>query len=89
MFNESLKKLFSSAKEVVFENRLNISQIEIISNNHAIIQGANNVLEYDKDLIRINLLDKEVQFWGEDFIIEYLTFDTVEVKGNIIRIEFV
>lgn len=89
MLNDTIKKLFSDAKSAVFENSLNTSQIEIISNKHAIIQGANNVLEYEKDLIRINLLNKEIQFLGEDFSIEYLTYDTIEVKGNIIRIEFI
>ncbi len=89
MFNDKIKNIVSSFKDSVFENPMPTSQIEIISNNHAIIQGSNTVIEYDKDLIRISLLNKEVQFWGEDFCIEYLTFDTIEVKGNIIRIEFI
>lgn len=88
MFDNKLKKVFTIAKDIVAENTFS-SQIEIISGNHAIIQGTNTILEYDKNLIRINLLNKEISFWGEDFCIDYLTFDTIEIKGNIIRIEFV
>lgn len=93
--NDKLKKLIESAKSTVVENEIITSHIEIISNNHILIQGATGVLEYDSNLIRIRLntnsnsKSKEVQILGEDFLIEYLTSNCVEIRGEIFKLEFV
>lgn len=88
MLNEKLKKALITAKDTVFENALLTTRIEIVSNNHTIIQGAKGVTEYEKDIIRIKLNNQEVQFFGTDFIIEYLANDCIEIRGEIINIEF-
>lgn len=93
--NEKLKKLLSNAKDTVLETTMQTSQIEVISNNCAVIQGADRVLEYDVNIIRISLSSneskeaKEIQFWGNNFSIEYLTGDCIEIRGEISKIEFV
>lgn len=89
MFNDKLKKLISNAKESILDNTLLTTQIEITSNNHAIIQGSRGVIEYDQNMIRINLNSKEIQFWGDNFLIEYLSNDCIEIRGEIIKIEFI
>lgn len=89
MFNDKLKKMMSTAKDNILENAMLTSQIEIISNNHAIIQGARGVLEYDQNMIRINSISKQIQFWGDNFTIEYLSNDCIEIHGEISKIEFI
>lgn len=95
MLSEKFKKVFTTAKDTVLETAMLTSQIEIISNNHAVIQGAKGVLEYEVNMIRIKLESKEnnqrkeIQFWGNDFLIEYLAGDCIEIRGEITKIEFI
>lgn len=89
MFNDKLLETLTKAKDKILEKTLSAPQIEISSNNHAVIQGADTVLEYDQNIIRIKLSTQEIQFWGNDFSIEYLTGDCVEIRGEINKVEFV
>lgn len=80
-----IKQLLGSAKEALLLD----SQIEIVSNTHAVIQGAKGIMEYNDDSIRVKLNDREVQFYGENLSIECLSQDSMELKGKISRIEYI
>ncbi len=73
----------------VREEIVDSSQIEIIGNRHVIIQGSKGIIEYNDDLIRVSLDEKEVQFYGEKLCIHCLSQDSLEIKGSINRVEYI
>jgi len=62
--------------------------IEIVGNREAIIQGSKGIIEYNDELIRINLDDFEVQVYGQKLTIQCLSQDSLEIKGIISRVEY-
>lgn len=82
--NGLIKALISVKEEISSK-----SQIELISNKEAVIQGTKGIIEYSDELIRVSLEDFEVQFYGQKLNIECLSQDSLEIKGIIYRIEYV
>ncbi|WMJ23521.1 YabP/YqfC family sporulation protein [Paludicola sp. MB14-C6] len=80
----SLIKAFINVKEDIVAH----SQIEIVGNKEAVIQGAKGIIEYTDELIRINLENLEVDFYGQKLTIESLSQDSLEIKGIIQRVEY-
>lgn len=79
-----IRKLIDDAKETVLLG----SQIEILGNHEALIQGQKGIVEYNVDTVRVKLVDQEVTFWGQELTISCLSQDSIELKGKIQRIEF-
>lgn len=65
------------------------SQIEVIGNRQANIQGARGIVEYKEEIIRVQLDNNEVQFYGMGLRLECLSQDGMEIKGVIHRIEYI
>lgn len=81
-------KFFRALVEIKDELSLS-SQIEIIGNRQANIQGAKGIVEYNEEIIRVQLDNNEVQFYGTNLRLECLSQDGMEIKGVIHRIEYV
>ena len=64
------------------------SQMEITSNNEAVIEGCKGILEYDDVMIKLNLGKLNVRFTGENLRIRCMNVDNVIVSGFITSIEF-
>lgn len=62
--------------------------IEITGNRYAIIEGAGSILEYDDSFIKIKVKNQVIEFWGQRLTIEFLSQDSMEIKGKIERIEY-
>lgn len=62
--------------------------IELSSNKQATIEGSKGIIEYTDELIRINLADMEACFYGSNLTIGSLSQDSLEIKGNIERLEY-
>ena len=75
--------LLSARDKFVFE-----PTIELISNKQATVQGAKGIIEYTEELIRINLSDQEACFYGNNLSIGCLSQDSLEITGNIERLEY-
>lgn len=82
------ENFFKSVLSVKDELSLS-SRIEIIGNREAVVQGSNGVIEYTNESIRIRMDDLSVQFYGQKLSIEGLTQDSLEIKGEIQRIEYI
>lgn len=81
---KDVKEAISSAKEAfLFE-----PTVEIQGNRQATIQGAKGIIEYTEELIRINLQEQEVRFYGQKLKIDCLSQDSLEIRGRISRIEY-
>ena len=76
--------MFTSAKEDVLIQ----PQIEITLNKTAVLEGACGIIEYTDELIRVNFANYEVKFYGTHLVIDNLSQDTLEIRGNIERLEY-
>lgn len=66
-----------------------MSQIDIMSNREAIIEGCRGVLEYNEDYIRLNLGNMSVRFCGRALQLRSLSEESVIIEGFIQSIEFI
>ena len=73
-----------SVKDVFFEK----SNIEIVSNTSAVIEGSQGVLEYSEKLIRIALKDFSVAFIGRKLKLKCISATSLVVEGFFTNIEF-
>jgi len=64
------------------------SNIEIISNTSAIIEGCHGVLEYSDKIIRIGFKDFSVAFLGRRLNLKYISSTSLVVEGFFTGIEF-
>lgn len=80
-----LKQAMIGAKEL-FEVP---SSIQIFSNKQAVIQGAQGILEYTDERIRIRYGKGEACFYGSQLCIGCLSSDSLEISGRIERLEYV
>ncbi len=62
--------------------------IDITSNNEALVSGSKGVIEYNENRIKINCDNMIVGFCGNCLSITSLCVDEVLVTGEIIRIDF-
>jgi sporulation protein YqfC len=75
--------------DIPIEALSNISQLEILSNKEAIIEGCKGILEYDDTLIRISTNKMEIKFLGENLTLRCLTSENIVVEGKIFSVEFI
>lgn len=82
----SKKKL----KEILIPSIMDLksSQIEILGNNEAIIEGCKGILEYEEDVIKLNLGKMSVKFCGKNLTVKCMNNDSVILSGFISNIEF-
>ena len=64
------------------------SNIEIIGNTSAIIEGCNGVLEYSDKIIRIGFKDFSVAFLGRRLNLKCISATSLVVEGFFTGIEF-
>ncbi|MDR2655862.1 MAG: YabP/YqfC family sporulation protein [Oscillospiraceae bacterium] len=64
------------------------SHIEIRGNKEAIIEGAQGVLEYCDETIKISLDRKAVKFSGRSLNLKGMDGDSIIIDGFILSIEF-
>lgn len=64
------------------------SQICLSGNREAVLDGCKGVLEYEPELIRLNLGDKVLQFTGRNLQIKCMSGENVILEGYIISVSF-
>lgn len=62
--------------------------IDITSNNEALINGSRGIIEYNEDAVKINCGNLIASFYGKGLGITSLCIDEVLVTGEIVRIDF-
>lgn len=72
----------------ISEVLLETPSIDIISNREASLYGAKGIIEYTKDLIRLNCGHMTVSFHGADLNMKALSVEDVIIKGKFAEIEF-
>ncbi|MDD2956344.1 MAG: YabP/YqfC family sporulation protein [Oscillospiraceae bacterium] len=64
------------------------SQICLSGNREAVLDGCQGVLEYEPELIRLNLGDMILQFTGRNLQIKCMTGENVIIEGYILTVSF-
>ena len=67
---------------------LEVPSIDIVSNREASIWGTKGIIEYTKDLIRLNCGNLIISIHGIDLTMKALSVEDVVIKGTISNIEF-
>ena len=62
--------------------------IDLMGNKEAIVEGCKGVLEYEEDIVRLNLGDMILKFTGRDLVLKCMTSEGVVVNGYILSVEF-
>ena len=70
------------------ENELCLPHIELSSNREATVEGSCRIIEYDKNIVRLNCRGITVKFSGDCLCINNLSGDRLSVTGDIVALEF-
>jgi sporulation protein YqfC len=65
-----------------------VSQIELIDNTEAVIDGAQGVLEYGDGIVRVSLGKKIVKFTGRSLNLKSMDSNSLIIEGYITSVEF-
>ena len=66
----------------------NFTHYEMNSNREVIIEGCNGILQYDENIIKVNMDKMITSFYGRNLSIKCLSSDSLIVEGFITSIEF-
>lgn len=87
---EAGKAFISDTLQMPFDSLSSgITQIELLGNNEAVVEGCKGILEYDDTVIRISIHKMQVRFTGMDLTIKSLNSESVIIQGEISGIEFI
>lgn len=65
------------------------SHFEINSNKEAIIEGSKGILQYEENIIRVNMGKMITSFCGRNLSLKCLDSDSLVITGFITSIEFI
>ncbi len=68
---------------------MDLSHFEINSNREVIIEGSKGILQYDENIIRVNMGKMIVSFNGRKLSLKCLETDSLIIVGFITSIEFI
>lgn len=76
---------FDLPKDVV----LNVPNIKIIGDSEITIENHKGILEYSKDLLRMNSISGVIKISGSNLQIKEINQDDICINGQIFSIEFI
>ena len=85
---EKVSSKIATALGITQSSIVNASQIELISNREATVDGCMGILEYSGEIIRINTGTTVVKFSGRDLNIRSMSEKNVWITGYILSVEF-
>ncbi len=77
-----------SEDEIIDTEILNGSHIEMFSNKKLILDGCQNIFEYENDYIKLKLKKGVLILFGSEFSIVSFDGEIITIKGIINSIEF-
>ena len=64
-------------------------RIELLGKNEIWVENIRGILDYNENCIKINTTVGILKIEGDEFFINSISDDSVNIKGTIIRMEFV
>ncbi len=84
------KTFLSNTLQMPFDSLSSgITQIELLGNSEAVVEGCKGILEYDDTIIKIAIHKMQVKFVGMELTIKSLNSESVIIQGKIGGIEFI
>lgn len=68
---------------------LNEAKIEMLSNREIIIDGCKGVVEYDENLIKLNIGELTLGIAGDEMLIDSFDSGVAVIRGKFAEISFV
>lgn len=62
--------------------------IELYGNKQIIIEGCKGVIDYCEDFLKLDLGSITLKVTGRDLIIESYIYEQIDLKGEIVSVEF-
>ena len=84
-YAQRVADMFDLPLEVVAD----IPKIEISGRNEIWVENIRGILDYNENCIKINTTVGILKIEGDELFIESISDESVNVKGTIIRMEFV
>ena len=89
---ESKKKnkfnFITNKEEILNSDIMNGAHLELFSNKKIIIEGCQNILDYQDEYIKLKLNKGFFNIIGSNFLITTFNDEKIIIKGIIISIEF-
>jgi len=82
------KKKILKALELPEEIAANVVKLTVCDFKRIRIDNYKSLIEYEKNVIRINTAEKLIKIEGENFNISSVTDEYVEIEGEITNLDF-
>ena len=74
--------------ELLNDEMIKGTHIEMFSNQKMILDGCQNIVDYQNDYVKLKLKKGNLTIMGTDFLISAFENENIVIKGNISSIEF-
>lgn len=86
--NKNKFNFIADNNEILNDEMVKGSHIEMFSNQKMILDGCQNIIDYQSDYIKLKLKKGILTIMGTDFLISAFENENIIIKGNICTIEF-
>ncbi|MCI8622508.1 MAG: hypothetical protein HFG26_02455 [Provencibacterium sp.] len=83
------KTLIGSLLQLPASSLSQMTQIQLIANREALVDGCKGVIEYNEDYIRLNLGNMAVRFCGRGLQLRSMSEESVIIDGFIQSVEYI
>ena len=83
-FSNKVKKF----DDYIYGDIFNSFHMEMKDEKNVIVEGCENIGEYDENIVKIFLKKMSISFFGSNLKIKCLTSDSLIINGDISSIEF-
>lgn len=80
--------LLNDKNELLYNENIVGSHIELFSNKRAVIEGCKNIIEYQDNYVKLKIKKGFFILTGTNFFISVFDEEKIDIKGNILNIEF-
>ena len=87
--NKKMSKKIFEKINLPLEATADFSHFEMNSNKEVIIEGSKGILQYDENVIKINMGKMVTMFCGRNLSLKCLDVDSLIISGFIISIELI
>ncbi len=74
--------------ELLNDEMVKGTHIEMFSNQKMILDGCQNIIDYQNDYVKLKLKKGNLTIMGTDFLISAFENENIIIKGNISTVEF-
>ena len=85
---KGIREKFAEVADIPKDFVMDMARITLLGNRQIQVENYKSIVEYNNNVIRLAMNNKQIKICGNDLIIENLAEKTVYIGGNIISVEF-